>query len=251
MARAKSTKQNIKQSNEFDIYDDKPHFDRYEPPVPITENHKRYHQLLKDSNKKIVIADGYAGTSKSISAIYFACNHVLNHEARGIVLVKEMSDDVGYLKGDLEEKYLPKVKQLLKYIECFLQCDYHTLLSNNTVIIQPLSYLQGMDYTGYIMIVDEAELITPEMMYCICSRGANRIFINGDTSPLQANNKLAKAGQSGLSFLMECMQGSKSLGKVTMDSEDDIVRDPYIKEIILTMQPKLEEFKARKNKKGK
>lgn len=246
MAKAKSTKQNSKQDADFNFYDDKPHYDRYDPPEPITENHKRYHQLLRDINKKIVIADGYAGSSKSISAIYFACGHVLRHEARGIVLVKEMSDDVGYLKGDLEEKYLPKVKQLLKYIECFMQCDYRTLLANETVIIQPLSYLQGMDYTGYIMCVDEAELITPEMMYCICSRGANRIFINGDTSPLQANNKLAKAGQSGLSFLMECMKGSKTIGKVTMDSEDDIVRDPYIKEVIITMQPKLEEFKARK-----
>lgn len=242
MAKTKKTKTNL----DYDDCEQKPYYDRYEPPVPITENHKRYHQLLKSKDKKIVIADGYAGTSKSISALYYACNHVLNHEARGIVLVKEMSDDVGYLKGDLEDKYLPKVKQLLKYIECFMQCDYTTLLQNEVVIIQPLSYLQGMDYTGYVMVVDEAELITPEMMYCICSRGSYRIFINGDTSPLQANSKLAKAGQSGLSFLMECMQGSKTIGKVTMDSEDDIVRDPYIKEIIMTMQPKLEEFKLRK-----
>lgn len=246
MAKSKKNKSNA----DFTEYDFKPHYDDYEPPIPITENHKRYHNLLKDNSKKIVIADGYAGTSKSISAIYYACNHVLNQEAKGIVLVKEMSDDVGYLKGDLEEKYLPKVRQLLKYIECFLQCDYSTLLNKGVVVIQPLSYLQGMDYTGFIMCVDEAELITPEMMYCICSRGANRIFINGDTSPLQANNKLAKAGQSGLSFLMECMSGSKTIGKVTMDSPDDIVRDPYIKEVILTMQPKLEEFKNKK-KNGK
>ena len=242
MAKPKKTKVNL----EYADYEQKPHYDRYEPPVPITENHKRYHQLLKSKDKKIVIADGYAGTSKTISAIYYACNHVLKHEARGIVLVKEMSDGVGYLKGDIEEKYFPKVKQLLKYIECFMQCDYSTLLADETVIIQPLSYLQGMDYTGYVMVVDEAELITPEMIYCICSRGSYRIFINGDTSPLQANSKLAKAGQSGLSFLMECMQGSKTIGKVTMDSEDDIVRDPYIKDIIINMQPKLEEFKRKK-----
>ena len=242
MAKTKKSKVTLR----YDDCEQKPYYDRYEPPAPITDNHKRYHQLLKSKDKKIVIADGYAGTSKSISALYYACNHVLNHEARGIVLVKEMSDDVGYLKGDLEDKYLPKVKQLLKYIECFMQCDYTTLLQNEVVIIQPLSYLQGMDYTGYVMVVDEAELITPEMMYCICSRGSYRIFINGDTSPLQANSKLAKAGQSGLSFLMECMHGSKTIGKVTMDSEDDIVRDPYIKEIIMTMQPKLEEFKLRK-----
>jgi len=247
MAKAKKTKVTL----EYEDYEQKPFYDKYAPPVPITENHKRYHQLLKDKNKKIVVADGWAGTSKTISAIYYACNHVLNHEAKGIVLVKEMSDDVGYLKGDLEDKYLPKVKQLLRYIECFMQCDYGSLLADETVIIQPLSYLQGMDYTGYVMCVDEAELITPEMMYCICSRGSYRIFINGDTSPLQANNKLAKAGMSGLSFLMECMKGSKTIGKVTMDSEDDVVRDPYIKEIILNMQPKLEEFKARKRENKK
>lgn len=244
MARAKKTKTNI----DFEEYEQKPFYDKYDPPVPITENHKRYHQLLKDKTKRIVIADGWAGTSKTISAVYYACNHVLNHEAKGIVLVKEMSDDVGFLKGDLEDKYLPKVKQLLRYIECFMQCDYKTLLADETVIIQPLSYLQGMDYTGYIVICDEAELITPEACYCLCSRGATRIFINGDTSQLQANSKLAKAGMSGLSFLMECMKGSKSLGKVTMDSKDDIVRDDYIKEIILNMLPKLEEFKARKVK---
>lgn len=245
MAKAKKTKVTL----EYEDYEQKPCYDRYAPPVPITENHKRYHQLLKDRTKRIVIADGYAGTSKTISAVYYACNHVLNHEARGIVIVKEMRDSSGFVPGDVIDKYLPKVKQILRYIECFMQCDYNTLLADETVIIQPLSYLQGMDYTNYLMIVDEAELISPEQMYCIASRGATRIFINGDTSPLQADEKIIKPGLSGLDFFMECMKGSKTIGKVTMDSDADIVRDDYIKDVILNMQPKLEEFKARK--KGK
>ena len=41
------------------------------------------------------------------------------------------------------------------------------------------------------------------------------------------------------------MDKSPSLGMVTMDNENDIVRDPYIKEVIVNMQPKLEEFKKR------
>lgn len=236
-------KQLFSTKNDFDT---KPHYDKYSKPVPITENHKKYHNLLKDKSKKIVVCDGWAGTSKTISAMYYACQAVLNEEVRGIVIVKDMEDLSGFLPGDIEDKYIPKVKQLLTYAECFLQCDYRTLLSNETIIIQPLSYIQGTDYTNYIMVVDECQLITPELMYCICSRGATRIFLNGDTTPMQATSRRIKQGKDGLSFLLQTMKKSNSIGIVTMDNEDDIVRDSYIKEIIVNMQPKLEEFKRGK-----
>ena len=230
---------------EFQEYDFKPLFDRYDKPVPITENHKKYHNLLKDKSKKIVLCNGYAGTGKSQASMYYACQAILNNEVRGIAIVKDMHDSTGFIPGTIQEKFLPKVRQLLLYAECFLQCDYQTLLDTSTIIIQPLAYLQGMDYTDYIMVVDEAELITPEMMYCICSRGATRIFINGDTNPMQSMARHIKQGKDGLSFLLQTMDKSPSLGMVTMTEKEDIVRDPYIREVIVNMQPKLEEFKKR------
>ena len=223
--------------------EEKPIYDKYKKPIPITENHKKYHNLLKDKSKKIVVCNGWAGSSKTLSAVYYACQAILNDEVKGIVIVKDMRDLDGFLPGDLEDKYIPKVKQLLTYIECFLQCNYRTLLEHKTIIIQPLAYIQGTDYTDYIMIVDEAQLISPELMYCICSRGASRIFINGDTSPMQSTARHIKQGKDGLSFLLETMNKSSSFGMVTMNSENDIVRDSYIKEIIVNMQPKLEQFK--------
>ena len=224
----------------------KPSYERYSKPNPVTANHKKYHNLLKDESKKIVVCNGYAGSGKSISSMYYACQMVKNGKARGIVLVKEMADTVGYLPGDVEDKFLPKVKQLLNYAECFLQCDYVTLLYDKTIVIQPLSYLQGMDYTGYVMVVDECQLISPEMMYCICSRGAVRLFLNGDTSPLQSTAKNIKVGKSGLDFLLKTIGKTQSVGMVSMDKEEDIVRDGYIKDIIINMQPALEEFKNEK-----
>ena len=240
MSRNKKKKKYIDDTLDF-----KPKYDRYDKPVPITENHKKYHNLLKDSSKKIVLCNGYAGTTKSISSVYYACQAILNSIVSGMVIVKDMKDYSGFLPGTLEEKFIPKVKQLLSYAECFLQCDYQTLLSTGTIIIQPLDYIQGTDYTDYIMIVDEAQLITPELMYSICSRGAYRIFINGDTCPMQSTARHIKYGKDGLSFLLETMANATSFGKVTMDKEEDIVRDPYIREVIVNMQPKLEEFKRR------
>ena len=237
---AKTQKRKIEQDFDF-----KPKYDKYLKPVPITENHKKYHNLLRDKSKKIVLCNGYAGSSKSISSMYYACQAILNSEVKGIVIVKDMRDYDGFLPGDVYDKYIPKVKQLLTYAECFLQCDYNTLLKTETIIIQPLAYLQGTDYTDYIMVVDEAELITPEMMYCICSRGASRIFINGDTNPMQSTARHIKQGKDGLSFLLETMEKSNTLGMVTMNKVEDIVRDPYIREVIVNMQPKLEEFKKK------
>lgn len=245
MARAK--KKSIPVEDEME-YDFKPRYDRYDRPVPVTDNHRRYHNLLKDKSKKIVVCNGWAGSSKSISAMYYACQSVLNGDVKGIVIVKDLRDADGFLPGDIWDKYIPKAKQLLTYAECFLQCDYQTLLNTGTVVIQPLAYIQGTDYTNFIMVVDEAELITPELMYSICSRGATRIFINGDTSPMQSTAKHIKQGKDGLSFLLQTMDKSSSFGMVTMDKEEDIVRDPYIREVIINMQPKLEEFKARKVK---
>ena len=67
-----------------------------------------------------------------------------------------------------------------------------------------------------------------------------------DITPMQSTSRKIKQGKDGLSFLLQTMQKSNSVGIVTMDSEDDIVRDSYIKEIIVNMQPKLEEFKRSK-----
>ncbi len=228
-------------------FDFKPRYDRYSKPVPISENHKKYHNLLRDETKKIVLCNGYPGSGKSVASMYYACQAILNGKVKGVVIVKDMKDYSGYLPGTLEEKFIPKVRQLLEYAECFLQCDYQTLISSKTLIIQPLDYIQGTDFTNYIMLVDEAQLITPEIMYCICSRGATRIFINGDTSPMQSTARHIKQGKDGLSFLLQTMDKSKSLGMVTMDKEEDIVRDSYIREIILNMHPKLEEFKSGKS----
>ena len=73
---SKQRKKSIKEHEQD--YDFKPKFDRYDKPKPITENHRKYHNLLKDSSKKIVICNGYAGTSKSISSMYYACQSVLS-----------------------------------------------------------------------------------------------------------------------------------------------------------------------------
>jgi PhoH-like ATPase len=221
----------------------KPDFVRYDRPKPITENHRKYHNLLKDPQKRIVAVDGYSGSGKSISAMYYACQAVLNNDIRGIYLVRPnegVGKDIGFLPGTELEKLTPKLRQLLLYAESFLNTDIKTLIDNKTIIVQSLYNLQGMDLTGHWLIIDETQLLDAKSMYCICTRGAERIILTGDCSPAQCFTKGIKKGKDGLSFLMETMGHLPIVGVANMNSEDDIVRQDYMKLVIVCMTEALE-----------
>jgi len=225
--------------------EEKPDYVRYDKPKPLTENHKRYHNLLKDKSKRIVCCSGYAGTSKSISAIYYACQAILNGESKGVCLIRPnegVGKDIGFLPGSEQEKLFPKLKQLLTYMESFLNTDSKFLIDSKTVVVQSLYNLQGMDLTGYWLIVDESQLIDAQSMYCICTRGAEKIVLTGDVSPAQCVNKKIKTGKDGLSFLMQTMGHLPIVGVANMDKEEDIVRQDYMKQVIICMTEALEKW---------
>lgn len=212
---------------------------RYAKPIAVTPNHKEYHKLLKDDEKKIVLVDGVAGTGKSITAVYYACQMMLKDKVRGIYFIRPnegLGNSVGFLPGDLWEKLSPKLKQLIVYAEAFTGMDKSFLISSGKIVIQSLHDLQGMDLTGYVLVVDEAQNITPEAMYCICTRGAEKTVINGDSNPAQIVTK--NKHNDGISFLIDTISDLPEIGVVKMDI-DDIVRKDFIKNIIIRMMPKL------------
>ena len=226
----------------------KPDYVRYAAPVPITENHKRYHKLLKDKSKPIVISDGFAGTGKSLTAVYYAVQSVLRREARGICLVRAnegIGKDIGYTKGGEVEKLMPILKQLTIYCESFFNDSIENLIATQTVVLQSLHRLQGLDLTDYILIVDEAQLITPEAMYCILTRGAEKVILTGDCREEQCVCRSIKTGKDGLSFLMHYLGDTDMVGVVSMDSINDVVRKGYMRDVIVKLTGSLEEWKSR------
>ena len=225
----------------------KPNYVRYDRPVPITENHRKYHNLLKDPNKNIVVCDGIAGTGKTCSAVYYAAQQVLRSKAEGIYFVRAnegIGKDIGYTKGSDFEKLLPILKQLCNYAESFFNDSIYNLVDSKQVILQSLHRLQGMDLTGYVLVVDEAQLITPEAMYCILTRGAEKIILIGDCKPEQCVNRAIKRGKDGLSYLMHYLGDLSSVGVANMDSEEDIVRKGYMKDIVRKLTGSLSEWNS-------
>jgi predicted ribonuclease YlaK len=223
----------------------KPDYVRYQKPTPVTTNHKLYHKLLKDQSKHFVISDGLAGSGKSITAVYYAVQAVLRGEARGIYFVRAnegIGKDIGYTKGTEIDKLLPILKQLCIYASSFFNDSIENLLFDGRIVLQSLNKLQGLDLTGYWLVVDESQLIEPEAMYCILTRGAEKTVIIGDCRPEQSVCKRIKLGKDGLSFLLYYLGDSPSVGTVSMDQEDDIVRQGFLKEVVMKLTGALEEW---------
>lgn len=219
---------------------------KYAKPVPLTANHKRYHNLCKDPAKKIVLCDGWAGSGKTIVAAHYAADALRKGKVKGIIIMRSLEGlgrNPGAYPGDAYEKNEPKLRQLINYICSFTRMDVDSLLMSESLKIIGLYDLQGIDVTDYYMIVTECQTLTAEQMYSVCTRGAEKLILEGDTCDAQLTNHSIKSGKDGLSFLMDTIGDLDFVGRVRMDSEDDIVRQDYMKQIIVRMMPALAQLK--------
>jgi hypothetical protein len=57
-------------------------------------------------------------------------------------------------------------------------------------------------------------------------------------------NRKIKVGEDGLSFLINTLKGIDVFGAVEMNNENDIVRQEYMRKIIIRMMPELEKIKS-------
>lgn len=216
---------------------------RYAKPIAVTPNHKEYHKLLKDDEKKIVCCTGWAGTGKSIAAAYYGCVALNKGKCDGIVIIRSLEGvgkNPGAYPGTDIEKNEPKLRQLMNYISNFTGSDIESLIRFDKLKICGLYDIQGIDLTNKYIIVTEAQTLSPEEMYVVVTRGGYKIVIEGDTlAKGQCTNKSIKFGNDGLSFLIETIGELDFVGRCYLDSTDDIVRESYIKDIIIRMTPKI------------
>lgn len=245
MAKRKTKLYNTAQ--DFYDEDDYKPTPRYSPPVAITPNHKLYHRLCRDRDKRIVICDGYAGTGKTIVAAYYAVQALMRNDVSGIIVTRSLEGvgrNPGAYKGGPIEKNLPKLGQVLSYISAFSGCDVNSLLQQEKLTIQGLYDIQGADYTGQYLIVTECQTLTAEQTYQLVTRGAEKIILEGDSCRAQlTNHQVRGVGDDGLSFLMQTIGDLSFVGRCQM-TEDDIVRQNYIRDIIIRMMPALEALRS-------
>ena len=206
---------------------------------PLNDNQGHYLTSLRGPTP-IVVVVGPAGTGKTYMATVEAANLMLENKIDKIILTRPnvpVGRGLGYLKGDMEEKFAPWLAPILETLnEVLGKGVVETAVKNGNIQYAPMEYMRGRSLQNAFVICDESQNLTiPEMVLLTTRIGDNtKVVINGDVLQKDIKDK------SGLSILIEVAK-KHDIDLVLVEfGFDDIVRSSLCKQFVVAyMKEKL------------
>lgn len=183
-----------------------------------------------DKNK-IILITGPAGTSKTTIMIYYVLKALQKQTFDKIILTKpieESGERLGYLPGDIASKIDPFIESykynFLKYIT---KQNYDKLIKDEIIEFKPLAYMRGLSFENHLMLLDEAQNADwKRLMLFVTRMGINsKVIIAGDTSQYDIKKDMV-----ALNRFSDMVKDIEDVA-VFEFTENDIMRDPILKEI--------------------
>ena len=189
-------------------------------------------ELLMNPNIQVVTLVGKAGTGKTLLALASALEQTVERASYKKILVARpiipMGKDIGYLPGGEKEKLRPWVQPIYDNFE-FLASNKGNedrksgekaifgLESMGLLKIEALTYIRGRSIPKGLIIIDEAENLTPHEVKTIVTRAGmdTKIIFTGD--PQQIDNPYLDANSNGLTYLAEKFKNEKIAGHITLE----------------------------------
>lgn len=186
--------------------------------------------LLDDKNK-VVIIDGPAGSSKSYTAIYAALRAYQEQDFDEILYlrtaVESASHSMGYLKGDLDDKFSVYRAVLDEKIGELVTEGSKSGLPLNAA---PINYIRGASWRNKFVILDESQNITIDEAKTLMTRigEGTRLVICGDSQQKDIKN----SGSSLIKEIFDNPESEEAGIKFFQLTSKDIVRSEIVKFIV-------------------
>lgn len=195
------------------------------------ENQAIYISHLNSS--RLIFAIGCPGTGKTLVSTLWACQQLERNLIDRIIVTRPMvgcDEDIGFLPGTEEEKYLGWVGPVMEILEGYFgKKQVVTYIKYGKVVLKPLMMMRGSTFRNAVVILDEAQNTTPGQMKMFLTRVGEKtkLVINGDLEQTDLPGKQL----NGLQDAVNKFRNSK-LVKLVEFTEDDVVRDSLVREII-------------------
>ena len=185
-------------------------------------------EAILNPNISLVTLQGVAGTGKTLLSLAGALEQRRDfHQiylARPIVPLS--NKDIGYLPGDIKSKLNPYMEPLwdnLKYIKNqFSEKDKEfrqisEMVESEKLVVCPLAYIRGRNFSKVFFIVDEAQNLTPHEVKTIITRAGEgtKIIFTGDI--YQIDTPYLDSRSNGLSFLIDRIIGNPLYAHITLE----------------------------------
>lgn len=200
--------------------------------VAKNESQKELIRSIKEN--EITICTGKAGTGKTYISLAFALTLLKkqNSNFNKIYLIKSVTtlkgEEVGYLKGTLEEKISPFMWGFLINLEKIINDEImiNQLFENDFIRQISLAYIRGTTLDNSIIILDEFQNISIDNSRTFLTRiGKNsKMILLGDSNQIDLRNK----EESSLEPLIKMFSDIKNIGCIRMNDNDINIRNPLI-----------------------
>lgn len=197
----------------------------------FTPKQKQIITSLLDHRNNIIIIDGPAGSSKSFLSVYAALRAFETQDFEEILYlrtaVESASNSMGYLKGDLADKFSVYRQVLDDKAEELVSEGCRSGLPLNAA---PINYIRGASWRNKFVIADEAQNYNIAETQTLMTRmgEGTKLVLCGDSQQADIRN-------SGFETIKEIFSGEDSLDqgiKFFQLTSEDIVRSEIVKFIV-------------------
>lgn len=182
----------------------------------------------------VVFGIGSAGTGKTYIAAMYAAEKLFYKEVSQIILTRpnvEAADTMGFLPGELEEKYAPYLEPFDGvFTRAFGKGFYDYAKRKGDIVAKPLGFMRGATFDNAIVLVDECQNMTEGQFKLLLTRiGENtKIIFSGDS-------KQVDIPDSGLMRTIDRLKYIPEI-EVVEFLPQDIVRSKLCRDIILAYE---------------
>jgi PhoH-like ATPase len=168
---------------------------------------------ILDPDVDFVALTGPAGCGKTLLAVAVALHLERIGMIREVVYTRitiPFGEDMGFLPGDIDEKMAPWAGPLadaLDVLEGSNRRKASTASLRAKVKVMPMNYVRGRTYASRVLIIDEAQNLTPKQMKTLVTRAGvgTKVICTGNTQ--QIDSPYLSEGSSGLTYVCERMRG--------------------------------------------
>lgn len=203
---------------------------------PKNLNQKKYVSYLDDSNSKIIISLGPAGTGKTLFSCQKAINKLKREEINKIILTRPVvtvEEEIGFLPGNIIKKMDPWTKPIFDiFLEHYSKTELDLLLSSGKIEICPLAFMRGRTFKDAFILADEMQNSSPVQMKMLTTRiGDNSMLvITGDLNQTDYHHNK----ENGLYDFVKKVENynNTDLIKIIQFNDEDIERSEIVKKVI-------------------